>query len=410
MAKSSKKSDLKKPHPDFPLFPHKGTNRWAKKVKGKIHYFGQVLPADPKGEKALDVWLDQKDDLLAGRTPRAKGAGLTVADLANHFLTFKQELRDSGGLAPRSYGEYCATCEMVVGAFGKNRLVDDLAANDFQALRARFAKRFGPVRLGHSIQRVRSLFKYGYEAGLIDKPPRFGPGFKKPSAKTIRKSRAASGPRMFEADELRRLLDHATPNMRAMILLGVNGGLGNTDVAELTTKGADIKSPAPSTTALRGAGGLLGEMAGENRLRAPLGRTIISAVMTTLNFRHSPHPEWPPTDGNRQASCSARSAISTPGGGRTCQLVGQFVQASGQPVLLVRGYAGSQTGSARHRGGSTTSKAAPFTRRSSSCRTGMRSSGATEIAQSMPLSATNMPYFCKPRRIVCTGGEKPERS
>jgi integrase len=278
MAKSSKKPDLKKPHPDFPLFPHKGTNRWAKKIKGKIHYFGKVLPNDPKGEKALETWLDQKDDLLAGRTPRAKGDGLTVADLANHFLTFKQELRDSGELAPRSYDEYHATCEMVVGAFGRNRLVDDLAADDFQALRARFAKRFGPVRLGNSIQRVRSLFKYGYEAGLIDKPPRFGPGFKKPSAKTIRKSRAANGPRMFQADELRRLLDHATPNMRAMILLGVNGGLGNTDVAELTTNVADTSRgwfnyPRPKTGIER---------------RIPLWPETIEAIDKALAARPAP--------------------------------------------------------------------------------------------------------------------------
>ncbi len=54
---------LSKPRPDFPLFPH-ATGRWAKKVRGKLRYFGKVAD-DPHGEKALDLWLAQKDALLA---------------------------------------------------------------------------------------------------------------------------------------------------------------------------------------------------------------------------------------------------------------------------------------------------------------------------------------------------------
>src|SRR5262249_11597783 len=80
----SKSSKPRKPRPDFPLFPH-ASGRWAKKVRGKFSYFGKASD-DPKGEAALKLWLDQRDDLLAGRTPRTPGDGLTVRDLCNRFL------------------------------------------------------------------------------------------------------------------------------------------------------------------------------------------------------------------------------------------------------------------------------------------------------------------------------------
>lgn len=88
-ANSTTREVERKPRPDFPLFPHE-TGRWAKKVRGKLNYFGKTTD-DPKGEAALLKWLDEKDDLLAGRKPRAKTGGLTVGELmaspnASHVL------------------------------------------------------------------------------------------------------------------------------------------------------------------------------------------------------------------------------------------------------------------------------------------------------------------------------------
>jgi hypothetical protein len=116
-----------KPHPDFPLWPHP-SGRWCKKVRGKAWYFGKVAN-DPKGEKALASWLAVKDDLLAGRAPRPTEArdGLTVGALCNHFLTFKTGLLNTGELADRTFQRYHRTCKVVVEAFGKTRLVDDLS-------------------------------------------------------------------------------------------------------------------------------------------------------------------------------------------------------------------------------------------------------------------------------------------
>jgi hypothetical protein len=189
-----------KPHPDFPLFPH-ATKRWAKKVLGKLHYFGPW--AEPK--KALELWLAQKDDLLAGKTPALTPGKLSVKELVNHFLTAKKRRVDTGELTARSFADYHATCERVIDVFGRTKPVDALTPNDFDKLRSALAAGRGYVTFGNDVQRVRVLFKYAFDAGLIDRPIRFGPDFKKPAAKTLRKQRQARGPKMFESAELRRI-------------------------------------------------------------------------------------------------------------------------------------------------------------------------------------------------------------
>ena len=87
----------RKPHPDFPLFAH-ASGQWGKKINQKIHYFG--VWANPQA--ALERYLDQKDDLLAGRVPTS-GHCLTIRELANHFLASKRRLVDSGELEERTW-------------------------------------------------------------------------------------------------------------------------------------------------------------------------------------------------------------------------------------------------------------------------------------------------------------------
>ncbi len=203
----------KKPRPDFPLTPHP-RGYWCKNVRGKLRYFGKIAD-DPEGEKALDLWLAQKDALLAGRTIRVQPAGgLTVGDLVNHYLNAKKARVQSGELLQQTWDEYYKSCALITRVFESGRLVNDLVADDFQQLRATMAKNWGPVRLANEIQRTRCVFKYGFDNGLVDKPVRFGSEFVKPSAKTIRKERNRKGPRMFEPAELQRMIDTPAPSWR----------------------------------------------------------------------------------------------------------------------------------------------------------------------------------------------------
>src|SRR3954453_18831023 len=118
---SAKPAKPNKPHPDFPLFPH-AAGVWAKKIRGKLHYFGPW--DDPDG--ALKKYLEQKDALHAGRKPREDPEALTVKQLANSFLNAKKALLDSGELKQRTWEEYKATTDLLVGELGKGRLVDDV--------------------------------------------------------------------------------------------------------------------------------------------------------------------------------------------------------------------------------------------------------------------------------------------
>lgn len=96
------------------------------------------------------------------------------------------------------------------------------------------------------------VFKFAWDDGLIDTPVRFGATFKRPARKVIRAAHHAAGPRMIEAADLRRLLDAAGTPMKAMILLAINAGFGQMDVANLPLSALDLDGgwvdyPRPET-------------------------------------------------------------------------------------------------------------------------------------------------------------------
>jgi integrase len=262
-----------KPYPAFPLFPH-ATRRWAKKIRGQFHYFGPW--ADPDG--ALAKYMEQKEDLHAGRTPRPQREQFTVKDGANHFLNCKKALLDTGELGQRTWVDYKEACTLIVSHFGKRRLVSDLRPADFAALRKKLAKRFGPVRLGNIIQRVRSVFKLAFDEELIDRPIRYGQGFDRPTKHVLRRHRAGQGEKLFTDEEVRCMIDAAGQPLKAMILLGVNCGFGVADSGRLPWTALDldrgwVNFPRPKTGIER---------------RCPLWPETVQAIHEALTVRPAP--------------------------------------------------------------------------------------------------------------------------
>jgi integrase len=265
-----------KPRRDFPLFPH-ATGRWAKKVRGKFAYFGKVSD-DPHGKAALELWLQQRDDLLSSRTPRSAGDGLSIRDLANRFLTVKQHQVQTKEITQRHFNALFTVCQLIIDHFGKSRLVDDLAADDFESLRTSLAKTRGAWALGGTVAKMRSVFKYGYEVGLMNQPVRYGPNFKRPSKAAIRRERSNKPPRLFSAAELQKIIGAADGQLKAMIMLGINCGLGNADCGQLAFHHIDLRNgwlhyPRPKTGIHR---------------RCPLWPETISELKEAIQTRPEP--------------------------------------------------------------------------------------------------------------------------
>jgi integrase len=213
-----------------------------------LYYFGPW--SDPDG--ALAKYLEQKDALHAGRAPRPDPQTVTVKDVANGFLNAKREAMAARELSQRTWLDYRSIMDMLVEGFGKHRAVASLEPQDFAGLKSKLTKRNGPHRICTIIQVSRCAFKHAYDSGQLDTAVRFGPAFKRTSKKTLRLHRARQGPKLFTREEILRLLDTAGMPLRAMILLGVNAGYGNTDCGNLPLSTLDLEHgiidfPRPKT-------------------------------------------------------------------------------------------------------------------------------------------------------------------
>jgi integrase len=249
----------KKPHKDFPLFPH-ATRRWAKKIKGRTWYFGSWADGP---QAALDRYLAEKDIILAGGDPRAAKPDAdtyTLGKLCNQFLNVKQAAVDRGTLTARRFGDLHQACARLVDFFGAGRAVESVGPDDFERYGLAFPAAWKLRRRKREIGDVRSVFTYAAAQEKIVRT-RFGT-FRAPGKKELAVERQGRerqhGTREFTPEQLRKVLDAAPLPLKAMILLGVNCGYGNTDCSTLPNGFLDldrgmVSYPRPKTSVERRA-------------------------------------------------------------------------------------------------------------------------------------------------------------
>jgi integrase len=280
----------------FPLWKH-SSGRWCKKVRGRAVYFGKVAD-DPKGIAAYQQWLDERDDLLAGKKPvRERQHHNTTEDIVNAYLERCDDRVQSRDLSAVSFNDYRYVGKLIVKHLGRRTDPTHLQPTDFAKFRSAMAAGYSPSRLNKCITVTRQMFKWAHQSRLVDRLPDYGPDFAVASQKVMRRQKREVGKKLLTRDEVEALLNAADVKWKAILLICLNAGFGNSDIARL--KLSDI---------------------GGEWLSVPRGKTETDRVAWL----------WPET---REAIAAAVKARRTPKPGAEELL---FLSDHGGPMLVVR--------------------------------------------------------------------------
>lgn len=219
-----------KAHPDFPLSFHKGTGQFYKTHRGRRFYFGpEPVPAKRQFDREWSYIIrgepiPEDDD----------GDAMRLGNLVDAWLADRLQDVEDKLLQRSTYADYERIGQFVADKLGRDSSVNSLSPDDFttlfRAMRTKWGK--SPTVFKRCITIAKMPFRWGFEMAKID-AMRFGPRFKAPTEDDIRAASHERGRQTYNPEEIRALIEAANPTLRAAILLGINGGYTQKEVAGL---------------------------------------------------------------------------------------------------------------------------------------------------------------------------------
>jgi integrase len=235
-----------KPRPDFPLFPA-ANGQWCRKffLNGKRtpKYFGPWRD-DPKGERAIKDYLARKDAILSGLDNLRAGVvsdTIAVGQLMGQYLASRRLAMVAGDLSPTTYKDYLWELQAFANIVGTGAKVSALKPEHFSAYAKHLMteRKLGRHARRRTISYVKAMLNWG--AGNGSYPiPTYGNDFTVPDTRpdAMRQAKAREGKadysrRIVTGEEVGKLMDRANHQFKAILLLGVNCGLGPADIGRL---------------------------------------------------------------------------------------------------------------------------------------------------------------------------------
>lgn len=250
MPKKSDSSAPKWPHGDVVKMTAHRNGQWCKKIRGRLHYFGPISDPDGAKERYLEVARELHAGLPVSTSPEAT---TTIADCFNEYLAHRRddvtESRDrtdnDDALGPAMFRRYVRAGEITAEVLGRDRRPEALKPRDFAELKRTLKERYSVGTMSAYINAIRTVFHWAYNTELIDTPVRFGDEFYvKGLKKATRKARRERGKKWLDPETINALLPHASKQIRAMMLLGLNGGFYAIDCSDLRKEAIDFEHSA----------------------------------------------------------------------------------------------------------------------------------------------------------------------
>jgi len=199
----------------------------------------------PSGEEADAFFEEHFRELASMPEPRPESLAVRVA--ANLFV----EHKEGRGLHNGTVRDYDDTMLRLIRCVGGERKIDRLGGADAHLFVSDMAG-LGPDRRQKHLINLRGFVRWCGRARLtigwtLDDLPLV-------SKKVMRREKAQNPKRPYTANEMRRLMRHASDRMRAVILLALNVAMGPEEISELTiedVRGGVVTKPRKKTGVAR---------------------------------------------------------------------------------------------------------------------------------------------------------------
>jgi integrase len=220
------------------------SGQYVKKLKGRWYYYGTDK------EEALAKWRKQQSYIALDIAPQSRNASPTLAELGNVYADFLRRQVASSELSDRTAAEYTRSIGRLVAIAGPDCRVEDWRPIDFGAIKEKLAepvrvaddsrryggrvvKRRANTTVAIDIRNLRVFLNWCYAQKHIEKEPEYGKEFSTVSRKLARKQRRLAGRKDLSNDDVKAILSRCKPVMKAIVLLGINGAVGNQDIADI---------------------------------------------------------------------------------------------------------------------------------------------------------------------------------